>query len=119
MARVKRGVVARQRRKKVLKKASGYFGSKSTLFKTANEQVMRSGQYAYNDRRNVKNDYRKLWIKRINAACRELDISYSQLIHGLTLANISINRKMLSEMAINDMVGFKNIVETAKKQIAK
>lgn len=119
MARVKRSSIARQRRRKIIKKASGYFGSKSTLFKTANEQVMRSGQYAYDNRRDVKNDYRKLWIKRINAACRPLDISYSQLIFGLHKANIDINRKMLSEMAINDEAGFKNIVEQVKKQLAK
>ncbi|HAK05410.1 MAG TPA: 50S ribosomal protein L20 [Firmicutes bacterium] len=119
MARVKGGSVTRQRRKKVLKQASGYFGSKHLLFKTAKEQVMHSLQYAYNDRRKVKSDFRKLWIKRINAACRMCDISYSQMMHGLRLANISINRKMLSEMAINDFGNFQKLVDNAKKQIQK
>ncbi len=119
MARVKGGIVTRNRRKKVLKRASGFFGSKHLLFKTAKEQVMHSGQYAYVGRRLVKRDFRKLWIKRINAACRMCDISYSQFMFGLKKVNISINRKMLSEMAIHDFDGFKALVETAKKAIAK
>lgn len=119
MARVKGGSVTRQRRKKVIKQASGYFGSKHILFKTAKEQVMHSLQYAYNDRRKIKSDYRKLWIKRINAACRMCDISYSRLMHGLRLKNITINRKMLSELAINDFASFEKLVSDAKKQLSK
>ncbi len=119
MARVKGGSVTHQRRKAVLKQASGYFGSKHILFKTAQEQVMHSLQYAYNDRRNVKSDFRKLWIKRINAACHMCDISYSQMMHGLRLANIAINRKMLSELAINDFPSFQKLVVDVKKQISK
>ncbi len=119
MARVKGGSVTRQRRKKVLKQASGYFGSKHILFKTAKEQVMHSLQYAYNDRRKIKSDYRKLWIKRINAACRMCDISYSHMMHGLRLSNIAINRKMLSELAINDFSSFEKLVIDAKKHLAK
>ncbi|MCX5774957.1 MAG: 50S ribosomal protein L20 [Firmicutes bacterium] len=118
MARVKGGPATRQRRKKVLKRASGFFGSKHILFKTAKEQLMHSGQYAYVGRRLVKRDYRKLWIKRINAACRMCDISYSQFMFGLKKANIGINRKMLSEMAISDFTAFQSLVSTAKKQIA-
>jgi large subunit ribosomal protein L20 len=119
MARVKGGIVSRNRRKKVLKRASGFFGSKHLLFKTAKEQLMHSGQYAYVGRRLVKRDFRKLWIRRINAACRMCDISYSQFMFGMKKANISINRKMLSEMAINDFAGFQALVSTAKKAIAK
>ncbi len=119
MARVKGGSVTHQRRKKVLKKASGYFGSKHILFKTAKEQVMHSLMYAYRDRRQVKSDFRKLWIRRINAACRMCDISYSQMMHGLRLANVGINRKMLSEMAIHDFGNFQKLVGEAKKHIAK
>ena len=112
MPRVKGGIVSRRRRKKVLKLAKGYFGSKHTLYKTANEQVMHSFKYAYNDRRKL--NMRKLWIARINAAARINDISYSRLMHGLKLANIDINRKMLSEMAIHDAEGFAKVVEAAK-----
>lgn len=115
MARVKGGSVTRQRRKKVLKAASGYFGSKHLLFKTAKEQVLRSYRYSYINRKDLKADYRKLWIKRINAACRLNDISYSTFIHGLKVANIDLNRKMLAEIAINDPEGFTKLVETAKK----
>ncbi len=113
--RVKGGTVTRQRRKKTLKRASGYFGSKHLLYKTAHEQVMKSLHYAYRDRRLIKRDFRKLWIKRINAACRLNDISYSVFMHGLKVAGIQINRKMLSEMAINDPNGFKELVKIAKK----
>ena len=119
MARVKGGTVTRARRKKILKRASGYFGSKHLLFKTAKEQVMHSLRYAYIDRRNIKRDYRKLWIRRINAACRMNDISYSKFMHGLKLANINVNRKMLSELAIHDPKAFTELVETAKKFLAK
>ncbi|MBP5574455.1 MAG: 50S ribosomal protein L20 [Bacilli bacterium] len=115
MARVKGGTVTHARRKRVLKRASGYFGSKHLLFKTAKEQVMHSLRYAYVSRRNIKRDYRKLWIRRINAACRLNDISYSKFMYGLKQANININRKMLSELAINDPKAFADLVKTAKK----
>ena len=115
MARVKGGTVTRARRKKVLKMASGYFGSKHLLFKTAKEQVMHSLNYAYNDRRKLKSDYRKLWIRRINAACRMNDISYSKFMFGLKKANVQVNRKMLSELAINDPSAFADLVKLAKK----
>ena len=114
MTRVKGGTVARARRKKVLKEAKGYFGSKHRLYKTAKEQLMHSGQYAYRDRRQKKRDFRKLWITRINAACRENEISYSRFIEGLNKAGVEINRKMLSEIAINDPKAFAEIVKTAK-----
>lgn len=113
--RVKGGKVTHLRRKKIIKKAKGYFGSKHILFKTAKEQVMRSKRYAYIDRRRIKRDFRKLWIKRINAACRLNDISYSRFMHGLKLAKIDINRKMLSEIAIHDEAGFKDLVKIAKE----
>ena len=119
MARVKNGVATKARRKKILKQAKGYFGSKHRLYKTAKEQVMHSGKYAYRDRRNKKRDFRKLWITRINAAANNNGISYSKLIHGLKVANIDINRKMLSEIAIHDEATFKSLVETAKKATAK
>ena len=113
--RVKGGTVTHKRRKKVLKKAKGYFGSKHTLFKTAKEQVLRGERYSYINRKQLKSDYRKLWIKRINAACRNNDISYNNFMCGLKKANIQINRKMLSEIAINDANAFKTLVEQAKK----
>ena len=119
MPRVKGSVVTRNRRKKVLKLAKGYFGSKHTLYRTANEQVMRSLRYAYRDRKNLKRETRKLWIARINAAARLNDMSYSTLMHGLRLANIEVNRKMLSEIAISDPKGFTGIVDKAKKALAK
>ena len=114
MTRVKGGTVARARRKKVLKEAKGYFGSKHRLYKTAHEQVMHSGQYAYRDRRQNKRNFRKLWITRINAACRENEISYSKFINGLSLAGIEINRKMLSEIAIDNAKDFAELVKIAK-----
>ena len=114
MARVKDGKVTKAKHKKILKQAKGYFGSKHRLFKTAKEQVMHSGKYAYRDRRQNKRNFRKLWITRINAACRNNDISYSKFINGLNKANITINRKMLSELAINDEKAFSELVKTAK-----
>ena len=117
MARVKGGNVSKNRRRKVLKEAKGYFGSKHRLYKTAQEQLFHSGAYAYRDRKQNKRNFRKLWITRINAACRENDISYSKFINGLTKAGISINRKMLSEMAIDDPKSFAALVETAKKAL--
>ena len=113
MARVKGGTIARARRKKVLKEAKGYFGSKHRLYKTAHEQLMHSGEYAFRDRRQNKRNFRKLWIARINAACRENEISYSKFINGLNKAGIEINRKMLSEIAINDSKAFAELVKTA------
>lgn len=113
--RVKGGTVTHARRKRVLKRASGYFGSKHLLFKTAKEQVMHSLRYAYVDRRNIKRDYRRLWIRRINAACRMNDISYSKFMHGLKLANVNVNRKMLSELAIHDPKAFSDLVKLAKE----
>lgn len=117
MPRVKRGTVHRARRKKVLKQAKGYFGSKHRLYRTSKEQVMRSLNYAYRDRRQKKRDFRKLWITRINAACRENEISYSKFINGLRKAGVVINRKMLSEIAIDDKGYFTNLVEIAKKAL--
>lgn len=114
MARVKGSNIHKNRRKKVLKLARGYFGSKHKLYKTAKEQVMHSLKYAYRDRKQNKREMRKLWIVRINAACRMNDISYSKFISGLNKANIAINRKMLSELAINDSKGFANLVKMAK-----
>lgn len=114
MPRTKGGIVTRARRKRVLKLAKGYFGSKHTLFRTAKAQVMKSLSYAYRDRKNKKRDFRRLWIARINAGARLNDLSYSQLMHGLKLANININRKMLSELAINDPEGFKAVCDSAK-----
>ena len=113
MARVKGGTVARAR-KKVLKEASGYFGSKHRLFKTAKEQLLHSGVYAYRDRRQKKRDFRKLWITRINAACRENEISYSKFIDGLNKAGLTVNRKMLSELAIDNPKAFSDLVIIAK-----
>jgi len=114
MPRVKGGTVTRQRRKRVLKLAKGYYGSKHSLFKTAKQQVMKSGQYAYRDRRQKKRDFRKLWITRINAAARAHDISYSKLMHGLKVAGIEVNRKMLSDLAIHDETAFAQLADKAK-----
>ena len=114
MTRVKGGTVARARRKKVLKESKGYFGSKHRLYKTAHEQVMHSGEYAYRDRKQNKRNFRKLWITRINAACRENEISYSKFIDGLNKASIAVNRKMLSELAIDNPQGFSELVKIAK-----
>lgn len=114
MTRIKGGVVARKRRKKVLKEAKGYFGSKHRLYKTAHEQVMNSGSYAFRDRRQKKREFRKLWIARINAACKSNDITYSRFINGLTIAGVYVNRKMLSELAIDNPKAFKDLVQIAK-----
>ena len=114
MARVRNGVVTKARHKKVLKEARGYFGSKHRLYKSAKEQLMHAGVYAYRDRRQKKREFRKLWIVRINAACRLNDISYSRFIEGLNKAGVEINRKMLSEIAINDPKAFSELVKVAK-----
>lgn len=117
MPRVKGGTVTRKRRKKVLKLAKGYYGSKHTLFKVANQQVMKSLMYAYRDRRQKKRDFRKLWIARINAAARMNGLSYSRLMHGLKLAGIEVNRKMLAEVAIHDEKAFAELAEAAKQNL--
>ena len=114
MARVKNGAVTKARHKKVLKEAKGYFGSKHRLYKSAKEQLMHSGQYAFRDRKQRKREFRKLWITRINAACRQNDISYSRFIEGLTKAGVEVNRKMLSEIAINDPKMFSEFVKIAR-----
>lgn len=118
MTRVKGGSVAKNRRRKVLKSAKGYFGSKHRLFKTAQEQTFHSGAYAYRDRKQNKRNFRKLWITRINAACRMNDISYSKFINGLSKAGIEINRKMLSEVAIDNPALFTSYVNIAKDALA-
>ena len=117
MTRVKGGSVSKTRRRKVLKQAKGYFGSKHRLYKTAQEQVFHSGAYAYRDRRQNKRNFRKLWITRINAACRLNEISYSKFISGLNKAGIVINRKMLSELAIDNEKAFAELVEVAKNAL--
>ena len=114
MARVKNGAVTKARHKKVLKEAKGYFGSKHRLYKTAKEQLMHSRVYAYRDRRQNKRNFRKLWIVRINAACRENEISYSRFINGLSKAGITVNRKMLAEIAIDSPKAFTDLVIIAK-----
>ena len=117
MTRVKNGVATKARHKKILKQAKGYWGSKHRLYKTAKEQLMHSGKYAFRDRKQKKRDFRKLWITRINAACRENEISYSRFIEGLNYAGIEINRKMASEIAINDPKAFTEMVNVAKKAL--
>ena len=117
MARVKGGVVSKTRRRKVLKQAKGYFGSKHRLYKTAQEQLFHSGAYAYRDRKQNKRNYRRLWITRINAACRMNEISYSKFMNGLTIAGIKMNRKMISELAIDNPSAFQKLVEIAKSAL--
>ena len=118
MARVKGGTTNRARHKKVLKLAKGFFGSKHRLYKTAHEQVMHSLKYAYRDRRQTKRNFRKLWITRINAACRLSNVSYSRFINGLSVAGIEVNRKMLSEIAIDNPKAFADLVEVSKQALA-
>ena len=115
MARVKGAMMTRKRRNKILKMAKGYWGAKSKHFKMANEQVMKSLTYAYVGRKQKKRNFRQLWIARINAACKMNGMNYSTFMHGLKVAGIEINRKMLSEMAINDAVAFSALCEIAKK----
>ena len=115
MTRVKGGSVSKTRRRKVLKEAKGYFGSKHRLYKTAQEQVFHSGVYAFRDRKQNKRNFRKLWITRINAAARINGTTYSKLIAGLKKANVEINRKMLADLAVNDEKAFAEIAEIAKK----
>jgi large subunit ribosomal protein L20 len=118
MPRVKGGSVARRRRKKILKLAKGYFGSKSTIFRTANEQVMRSLRYAYRDRKKKKSEFRKLWIQRINAAAKLNGTKYSTLIHGLALANVQVNRKMLADIAVHQPEDFTAYVKLANAALS-
>ena len=117
MARVKRGVVAKRRHKKVLDQAKGYYGNKSRSFRAANEQVMHSGQYAFRDRRAKKGEFRRLWIQRINAACRQNDMSYSRFIAGLNAAGIEVDRKVLADIAVTDPATFSALVEQARSAL--
>ncbi len=114
MARVKRGVAAKKRHKKVLVKAKGYYGNKSRSFRAANEQLLHSGQYAFRDRRAKKGEFRRLWIQRINAACRQNDMSYSRFIAGLNAAGIEVDRKILADLAVTDAAAFASLVVSAK-----
>ena len=115
--RIKRGVNAVKKRRKILKLAIGYFGSKSKLYRIARQAVMKSLAYSYVGRKAKKRDFRKLWIARINAACRINGLSYSKFIHGLNLAGITLNRKVLADMAVNDAQGFAALCETAKSKL--
>jgi large subunit ribosomal protein L20 len=115
MPRATNAVARKRRKKKVLKQAKGYFGRKHSSYRFANEQLMRSGAYAYRDRRTRKRDFRRLWITRINAAARQEGMSYSQLIHGLDQAGVDVNRKMLADIAVNDPDGFRRFVEVARE----
>jgi large subunit ribosomal protein L20 len=117
MPRVKGGTVTRRRRKKVLKLAKGYYGSKHRLYRVANQQVMKSLMYAYRDRRNKKRDFRKLWITRINAAARLNGLSYSRFMHGLKAAGIEVNRKMLADLAVSDEKAFAELANKAKSAL--
>lgn len=117
MPRVKGGIVTRRRHKKILKLAKGYFGSKHRLFKSANAQVMKSLMYAYRDRRQKKRDFRKLWITRINAQARFNGLSYSRLMHGLKVAGVEVNRKMLADLAVNDKAAFNELATVAKSKL--
>ena len=119
MARVKGALATRKRRKKTLKLAKGYFGAKSKLFKTAKEAVTKSGNYAYLGRRQKKRDFRRLWITRISAACKLNGINYSSFMNGLNKAGITINRKMLADLAVNDAAGFTTLVKAAVKALEK
>lgn len=117
MARVKRGVIAKRRHKKILKQAKGYYGARSRVFRVAKQAVIKASQYAYRDRRTRKREFRRLWIVRINAACRLCSISYSQFMNGLTKAGIEIDRKMLADLAANDFNAFKTLAERSKKAL--
>lgn len=115
--RIKRAVTAQKKKRKVMKMAKGYFGSKHSLYRVAKEQLLKSGQYAYVGRKQRKRDFRQLWIARINAGARINGLSYSKLMYGLKLANINLNRKMLSELAISDASAFASLCETAKSKL--
>jgi len=114
MARVKRAVHAKKKHKAVLEKAKGYYGDRSRTFRSANEQVLHSGQYAFRDRRARKGEFRRLWIQRINAGCRANDFTYSRLIAGLSKAGVTVDRKVLADLAVNDGDAFRRLVETAR-----
>lgn len=118
MARVKRGVTAHARHKKVLDKAKGYYGARRKVFRVANQAVIKAGQYAYRDRRQKKRQFRALWIARINAAAREHGLSYSRLIDGLKKAQVEVDRKVLADLAVRDKTAFGKIAETAKAQLS-
>ncbi|VFP83561.1 50S ribosomal protein L20 [Buchnera aphidicola] len=117
MARVKRGVTAHARHKKIIKLAKGYRGARSRVYRVANQAVIKAGQYAYRDRRNKKRNFRKLWIIRINAAVKSHNLSYSQFIHGLKILSININRKMLAETAVYDKIAFSMLIERSKNAV--
>ena len=119
MSRVKRGVTANHRHKKVIKKAKGYYGARSRVYRVAKQAVIKAGQYAYRDRRNRKRDMRSLWIVRINAACRQFGVSYSKFMHGMKLAGIELDRKVLSDMAVYDPVAFEAVIEKVKSVLTK
>lgn len=118
MPRATNSVARRKRRKKTLAQAKGYYGRKHSSYRFANEQVMRSGQYAYRDRRNRKREFRRLWITRINAAARQNGMSYSELIHGLDAAGVEVNRKMLADIAVRDPDAFRRFAEVAREAVA-
>jgi large subunit ribosomal protein L20 len=118
MARVKRGVTARAKHKKVLKKAKGYYGARSRVYRVATQAVTKAGQYAYRDRRNKKRQFRRLWIVRINAAARMFDMSYSRFMDGLNKAEIEVDRKMLADLAVHDIDAFGQLAEKAKAALA-
>jgi large subunit ribosomal protein L20 len=118
MARVKRGVIARRRHKKVLKQAKGYYGARSRIFRVAKQAVIKAGQYAYRDRRQRKRQFRSLWIARINAASRANGINYSQFINGLKKAGIALDRRVLADIAVHDKAAFTAVVEKAKAALA-
>ena len=117
--RIKRGVNAVKKRRKIMKLAKGYFGAKSKLYRVARQAVMKSLSYAYVGRKHKKRDFRKLWIARINAACRLNEMSYSTFMHGLKLADVNLNRKVLADIAVNDAAAFTALTETAKAKLAK
>ncbi|HBC58199.1 MAG TPA: 50S ribosomal protein L20 [Gammaproteobacteria bacterium] len=117
MARVKRGVVARRRHKKVLKQAKGYQGARSRVYRVANQAVIKAGQYAYRDRRQRKRQFRRLWITRINAAARQCGLSYSRFMHGLKLESIELDRKVLADLAVYDKTTFSALAEKAKARL--
>lgn len=118
MTRVKRGVVAKRRHKKILSLAKGYRGRRGNVYRVAKQAVMKAGQYAYRDRRQRKRQFRSLWIVRINAVCREFGMSYSKFINGLLKANVAVDRKVLAELAISDKNAFQKFVDVAKEHVA-
>ncbi len=117
MSRVKRGVTARARHKKVLAKAKGYYGARKNVYRVATQAVTKAGQYAYRDRRQRKRQFRSLWITRINAAARQFDISYSRLINGLQKASVEVDRKVLADLAVHDIAAFGQLAERAKAHL--